>query len=206
MKRGYLFLGGEFELASRLKKLLKKPGIVVAADSGAKGALKFGKKLHHLVGDLDSISPRILKKIKGTKIHRYPLEKDLSDGELALKLLISQKPKEIFILGALGKRIDFTLANLFLLSKIPTTISSRILARKSEIFFQKKGRVILKGKKGDLVSLLSLEEKGAWVTTQGLYYRLKREHLHFGSHGISNRMTLPKASIQIHKGSVFIFH
>ena len=102
MKKALLFLGGHLKKTARLKTAIKKADLIVAADSGADNALKMGLKPDHLVGDLDSISKTAKLRIRGAAIHRYSTDKDLSDGELALKFLLSKHPTEIIVLGALG--------------------------------------------------------------------------------------------------------
>ncbi len=205
MIRGLLFFGGELKKTSRLIKLAKGADVVVAADSGALNALKLGIPPDHIVGDLDSLSSQSLKKFKDARLHRYPSKKDKSDGELALELLLSQHPSEIIIFGTMSGRPDHSLSALQILTKIPKTISSKMVSHDFEIFFT-QDKLLVPGKKGDLLSLLPQDSKGAQVTTSGLLYSLKNQYLHYGSHGISNRMTGDKAVIRVHKGALFIFH
>ena len=203
--KGMLFLGGELRKTQRLIELTQKADVSVAADHGALNALKLGLQPDHIVGDFDSLPSKDLKKFKKARIHRYPSNKDKSDGELALEFLLSQNPSEIIIFGTLGGRPDHSLSALQLLAKIPKTICAKMVSHDFEIFFT-EDQVMIHGKKGDLISLLPLERKGARVTTHGLFYTLKNQHLHFGSHGLSNRMNAKKAVIKVLKGALFIFH
>src|SRR3989338_2665653 len=191
-----LFLGGELKKTPRLVKLAQKADVVIAADSGALNALKLGIQPDHIVGDLDSLPSKDLKRFKKTQIHKYPSKKDKSDGELALELLLSKKPKEIIIFGTIGGRPDHSLAALMLLAKIPKTIPSKMVSHDFEIFFTDDLATIY-GKKGDLISLLPQDSKGAQVSTLGLLYSLKNQHLRYGSQGISNRMTENKAALKV---------
>ncbi|MBI3018312.1 MAG: thiamine diphosphokinase [Deltaproteobacteria bacterium] len=202
---GVLFLGGELKKTRRLITLAQKADVVVAADHGALNALKLGIQPDHIVGDLDSLSFRNLKKFKKARRHRYPAQKDKSDGELALDLLLSKKPKEIIIFGTIGGRPDHSLAALMLLTKIPKTISAKMVSHDFEIFFTQSDSVI-PGKKGDLLSLLPQDSKGAIVTTSGLLYALKNQPLRYSSHGLSNKMTERKVTVRIKRGALFIFH
>ena len=205
MTQGLLFLGGELKKTRRLVNLAKGADVVIAADGGALNALKLGVQPDHIVGDLDSLSSKDLKKFKKARIHRHPSNKDKSDGELALELLLSQKPSEIIIFGTIGGRPDHSLSALQLLSKISKSILAKMVSHDFEIFFTEDW-VTLRGKKGDLVSLLPQDREGAQVTTRGLCYALKNQHLRFGSHGVSNRMTENKVGIKVLKGALFIFH
>ena len=70
-----------------------------------------------LIGDLDSVPPEQIDSMasQAVEIQRFPVEKDETDLELALFEVARRGYKEIFLVGALGGRIDQTLANLFLL-------------------------------------------------------------------------------------------
>lgn len=205
MMKSILFLGGELKKTARLVKLAHNADGVVAADHGALNALKLGIHPDHIVGDLDSLSPKDIKRFKKAKLHRYPSKKDKSDGELALELLLSQKPKEIIIFGTIGGRPDHSLTALMLLAKIPKAIPAKMVSHDFEIFFT-QNHLTIEGKKGDLISLLPQDSKGTQVTTRGLLYSLKNQALRYGSHGISNQMIQSKATIHVLKGALFIFH
>ncbi|MBI3017718.1 MAG: thiamine diphosphokinase [Deltaproteobacteria bacterium] len=200
-----LFLGGELKKTPRLIKLAQSAEVVVAADHGALNALKLGIQPDHIVGDLDSLPSKELKKFKKAQIHRYPSKKDKSDGELALELLLSKKPKEIIIFGTIGGRPDHSLAALYLLASIPSSISAKMVSHDFELFFT-EDLATIHGKKRDLVSLLPQNSTGAKVTTSGLAYPLKNQSLSYSSRGLSNQMTQSKVSIHLLRGALFIFH
>ena len=50
----------------------------------------------------------------GVEILRHPRDKDETDLELAILTALKRNPKEIIVLGAFGKRLDMTLANVLL--------------------------------------------------------------------------------------------
>jgi len=203
--RGLLFLGGQIQKTARLKKFTRGNVFSVAADSGAGNALKLNVMPAAIVGDFDSIDAQTLKKCKHSEQIRYPKDKDQSDGELALAFLLSKKPTEILILGALGKRLDHMLANLSLLAQIPPKISAKIVDGKGDVYYVRKSFHLM-GKKGDMVSVLSAPDRPARIKTTGLLYPLNHQILRPGAHGLSNRMTHPCVSIRVSAGAVFVFH
>ena len=71
-----------------------------------------------VIGDFDSISSHEIKWIteKAVETRRFPPEKDQTDFELALDHAMKIGCKEIQVFGALGGRMDHTLANISLLS------------------------------------------------------------------------------------------
>jgi thiamine pyrophosphokinase len=60
--------------------------IVIAADGGARHCLKLGIKPQVVIGDFDSLTRDELATFEksGTKLIRYPVDKDETDLELAL--------------------------------------------------------------------------------------------------------------------------
>lgn len=211
MKKGALFLGGDFQTTPQIRKMTQGAAVIGAANGGAEHALKLGCEPTFVVGDLDSISEATIRRLKNTDIYPYATDKNKSDSELALEHMLSFSPQELIILGAVGGRIDHTLANLYLLSIIPPRIDAKILIKDGEIFFTRK-KLKFAGDIGDLVSILPEGRRGARIKIDGLYYSLDHgdhgdhELLKFGSHGLSNRMTQKKVSIEVFKGSLYVVH
>ena len=67
-----------------------------------------------LIGDLDSASESEVEKVRPAQgqVIQYPVHKDETDLELAVLAAIQRGYREILILGALGGRLDMTLANI----------------------------------------------------------------------------------------------
>ena len=76
-----------------------------------------GLQPHMLIGDLDSVTLEDVHRLEtaGCAVIKFPAEKDETDFELALDWAVRQDLHEIVVVGALGGRLDQTLANLFLL-------------------------------------------------------------------------------------------
>lgn len=91
--------------------------LVIAADGEANLCIFQGWPVDAVVGDADSVDPHDLRgRAAGVPFHRYPVEKDETDLEIALHLALDLGANEILIAGALGARIDHTLGNLALLA------------------------------------------------------------------------------------------
>ncbi|MCL1880710.1 MAG: thiamine diphosphokinase [Oscillospiraceae bacterium] len=96
---------------------------IIAADGGYDHIQKHydGKiKPNLLVGDLDSITePNLLPELQ---TRRFPCEKNASDLELAVDIAFERVPSQVqlqlYIYGALGGRLDHTLANIALLGNL----------------------------------------------------------------------------------------
>ena len=113
-----IFANGEAKRGSMVDQAIQRlqSAHVLCADGGALRARKFGLKPHTIIGDLDSLTAPQVEQFAadGTEILRFPTQKDETDLELALSWCLDNQASEIVIIGALGGRIDQTLANIIL--------------------------------------------------------------------------------------------
>lgn len=189
-----------------------RPGdLVIAADGGAARALARGIVPDLVIGDLDSLpaGKRRTLEARGCRFLVHPRAKDETDLELALIHAAGQGAREIVILGALGGRLDHTLANLFLLA-LPQLAgrSVRLVDGPDTALLLHSGEEVhLQGRPGDLVSLLPLGADAAGITTGGLAWPLQGGGLRFAfSRGVSNEMTASDATIRLDQGLLLVVH
>ena len=125
-KKFVIFLNGEYKYSQEfMDRLVSEEKICFCADGGANFAFQYGKVPEMIIGDLDSIEKKVLEyyKSKNILIKKFPKDKDFTDFELILKEInkISENKnfvEKIFVVGGLGKRIDMTLSNLFIMEKL----------------------------------------------------------------------------------------
>jgi len=209
--RVIIFANGEISsISEKLVKLIKTGDIIIAADGGAVHCMEMKIIPDLAIGDFDSLSSEILKKLQasGTSVMGFPAKKNQTDLELAMDHALSLGAKEIIIIGALGARWDMTFANVLLMAKagFPGCFI-RIIDDYTEIFIIKSGKQIeLEGCYGDTVSLIPLGGDVFGVTTKGLEYPLDNETLFFSSpRGVSNLMLENKACVYIKQGILLCF-
>lgn len=183
---------------------------VIAADGGTASALVCGAKPDLIIGDMDSVDPDLLENLQSqdTEIRRYPVEKDLTDLELALLAAAERDAKIIRVLGALGGRLDHTLSNIYLLA-LPELEGRdvRLVAGNQEAWLMHPGETTISGKTGDTLSLIPLNGAVEGVETENLYYPLREETLKFGpARGVSNVMTADRAIVRSRRGELLIIH
>ena len=150
-KKYVIFLNGEYKYSQEfMDKLVSENTVCFCADGGANFAFKYGKMPEVIVGDLDSIEKKVLEyyKSKNILVKKFPKDKDFTDFELILKEInkISKNKnfvEKIFVVGGLGKRIDMTLSNLFIMEKYKNLV---FLQENEEIFYVEKS-FVLKNKK-----------------------------------------------------------
>lgn len=192
------------------KQVLKEVDFLICADGGANYAALSGRLPDLLIGDLDSISAENLSQCEATGcvIERYACEKDETDLELALVRAAKQAcligEQDIWLYGATGRRIDHFLGNLALLLAYARKGYRIHLVDPEHEMWIIRDREEITASLGQTISLIALSEK-AVITTEGLYYPLKREALFQESpRGVSNVFLGEKAVIQVHEGWVLV--
>ena len=204
-----IFLNGEYKYSQEfMDKLVSKNVVCFCADGGANFAFKYGKIPEVIVGDLDSIEKKVLEyyKSKNILIKKFPKDKDFTDFELILKEInkISENKnfvEKIFVVGGLGKRIDMTLSNLFIMEKYKNLV---FLQENEEIFYVEKS-FVLKNKKEYEFSIIPISEKIEKLTLKGFKFEtdkidVKRE----SSRLVSNVICGDEASVEFENGKLII--
>lgn len=199
--------------AQRPRDLDPEPGdYVVAADLGARHALRWGWPVNLLVGDLDSLPPQEAQLIEraGARVLRVPAAKDETDTELALQHALALNPERIVLCGATGGRTDHLLANVLLLARPAlASVDLRLVDHGETLcLLQAAGHeavLDIEGRKGDLLSLLPLGGDAIGVTTRDLLYPLVAETLYEGhARGLSNVLTGPRARVSLQGGRLLV--
>ncbi|MGQ9815133.1 MAG: thiamine diphosphokinase [Candidatus Roseilinea sp.] len=201
--------------AGDIRRWLRPGDPLICADGGARAALALGLTPHTVIGDFDSLSEDDLQQLarRGAALHRYPTRKDETDLELALTYAMDSitgaEPAEIVILGALGGRLDQTVANVMLLA-MPRLAGARVLiaAGNEQTFLITPDQPAdLRGSPGDIVSLIPFGGDAHGVRTEGLEYPLRDEPLIFGpARGVSNVMLGQRAGVTIREGRLLCVH
>lgn len=198
-----VFANGKLSGLDWIKPYIREVEVIIAANGGTRHVLAAGYQPDIVIGDIDSISRADDKKLRdsGVQIIDYPVDKDETDLELALTYAFENYDGDILILGALGGRLDQTLANILLLA------DAKFAGRRIEIR-EAHQRAWLVDKStqiqahvGDLVSLIPIVGDVHVAGTKGLKWPLQDERLVFGrSRGISNVMTEEDAEITLKSG------
>jgi thiamine pyrophosphokinase len=208
-KRAVIFANGDQLNIDAVRKQIEPGDYRIAADGGLRHLHSLGLVPDRVVGDLDSISAGEIAALEqqSIRIDRYSPEKDETDLEIALKTAVREGFTNILVLGALGGRVDMTLANVFLLL-LPELVGvdARLDDGEEEVTIirpgsgENAGRVIV-GQPGERVSLLAWGGPAKGVCTSGLYYPLYHETLlPEYSRGISNHLIEPRARVTLESG------
>lgn len=209
--RAIIIAAGQDRNEEDERRWIQEGDLIIGADGGAARALSWGVVPDLVIGDMDSLPDLDRSRLaaRGCRFVEHPRAKDETDLELALTHAAEQGAQEIIILGALGGRLDHTLANVLLLAlPVLASGSACIVDGKQEARLLRDGGLAhLEGRPGDLVSLLPLGGDVHGVTTAGLAWTLQNDTLRFGlSRGVSNEMTDAVARVEVGEGFLLVVH
>lgn len=206
--RGVVFINGTIDDYAAVSRWLRTEDYHVAADGGAHHALALGCHLNAIVGDLDSLEPDLVERLAGTgvEIIRYPVIKDQTDLELAIEFALQQGVEEILLVGAVGGRLDQTLANLLILAQREWPALLTLIEHNQLAQLLRPGQsLVLQARPGDTVSALPLSDTVTGITYTGMRYPLTNATLHLGStRGISNEVVTTPATVTIATGRLLL--
>jgi thiamine pyrophosphokinase len=209
--RAVIFANGKIENHDEIAALMRSDDYVIAADGGAEHCQVLNVNPDAVIGDMDSITPLLLEKLRkiGAKIVSYPPDKDKTDLELAISYAQQIGADEIMLLGILGGRLDMSLANIHLLAKEEwNNISITVIEGMDTAYIISPGDLLLlAGKTGNKVSLIPLSGKVDGVFTKGLRWKLHDDVLYFGdTRGVSNELSTHTGEIKIRSGKLLVVH
>ena len=201
----FVVAGGELGDPAFLREQVaaRKPEAVIGADRGAGHLQAAGIFPTLIVGDMDSLDTESVRRYEalGCRFIRHPREKDETDTELALREAFGMAPAEVWIWGAMGHRIDHTLANLSLLVQgAEQGVEVKLIDEWCEVFLVTR-RTVLEGVMGQTVSLFPFAGDVTGVTLTGFEYPLTKATLAVGyPRGTSNRLKAGRGVIEIEAG------
>jgi len=202
-----IIANGDLEYTNDIIGVIKDAQLIISADGGARHLRILNILPHVMIGDFDSIHPEDKQffKEKQVKILTFPPRKDHTDSELCVSWALENNATQITLLGVTGTRLDHTLANIFLLTKLARqNIPSRIINKNNEIHIV-TDFIELKGQPKDFLSLIPVTEKVTGITLKGLEYPLVNATIEMGSSlGISNSFKKDVASVSIEKGILIV--
>jgi thiamine pyrophosphokinase len=209
MNRIIILANGELPDLNKARGLIERDDYVICADGGTRHASALGRRPDLIIGDMDSAEKEQLQKYEhdGVEIELYPQDKNETDLELAINRAIERQPDQIVIIAALGGRLDQTLANIALLTDLRLSAFDVRLDDGVEEIFLCRDRAEIRGRSGDIVSLIPWQGPVSEVQTTNLKWALRKETLYPDkTRGISNEMMGDTASVSIRSGWLLIVH
>lgn len=179
-----------------------KESVVICADGGYKTALKYGIKPDFTIGDFDSLGyiPDAENVISHSSI------KDDTDTALCVQKALKLGCDEFYIFGAVGGRIDHSLANFQLICKIAQDKHRCFLI--SDDFFVtaiSNDTLHLKPQTSGIVSIFCMGQSVCDISIKGLKYELENSPFpSFTTLGVSNEFVGKNAEISTPNGTLLI--
>jgi thiamine pyrophosphokinase len=201
-----IFIGGD-PPHPNVRQHLPTDAHVIAADSGYAHAIAMGFVPNELVGDMDSITAVDLSDARDSNIliSQFPIDKDLTDTEIAITSAIARHSTLITVVSGGGDRFDHVLGMVHSLASCARTVDTTLLigtARVSYATYTKEFRI--NTQPGNTISLIPIGG-AATVTTVGLQWELDNDTLQsFASRGVSNIATGESVSISVTDGSLAV--
>lgn len=184
-----------------------QPVAILCADGGAYHAYRLGVIPEAIIGDMDSLDDEKARFFsgRGCRLLRHSPDKDETDTELALAEALGMNPDAVWIFGAMGRRLDHTLANLSLLAcEAARGVDVRLVDPFCEVFLV-RGMWILEGEPGQTVSVFPLGDAAEGITLEGFEYPLDGATMKPGKpYGVSNRLAAHRGVIRVRKGALLV--
>ena len=198
--RAVILAGGAMRDYGYIRQFILPDDYIIAADSGYRHAEVLGLHPHVLLGDFDSlgaIPPDV-------ELHRVPMEKNFTDTELAIEWVRAQGIDDILILGAIGTRMDHTLTNILLLSRLLDAGGrAEVIDEHNRIWITDQALEI-EAAPGETLSLIPLTTCQG-VTTHNLTYPLKEARLEVGyGLGVSNVVQQSLVRVSLSEGKLLV--
>ena len=176
MKNALIINGG---LNSTKRDQLDNFDFIVAVDSGAEHAYKLFLKPDLIIGDLDSIDEKTIKRAEKDNIQivKYETNKNETDFELALKHVLDQSIKDITIIGGEYGEIDHLFSVLtVIISYQNDELISWIHGNQSIIIPNSKKIKIGNNVQFSILPFTDLKN----LNISGAQWNLKNENIEFG--------------------------
>jgi thiamine pyrophosphokinase len=207
--RAIIVANGSVEENETYAQAVQADDLIIAADGGALIAVRLGLQPHVVIGDMDSLPPEIRTELteRGCQFVSHSPRKDETDTELAIQYALRSGADEIVLLGAIGDRLDHTLANILLLAMPELErVRATIVTGDTQVWLLRGGYELeFGGTPGDIVTLLPLSQDAIGVSTVGLEWALHDDTLHLGpARGVSNVMTTTEARVRLREGCLLV--
>lgn len=155
--KGIIVLAHSAVSKEAIRARLDKGDLLIGVDAGCDQLYDIDLIPDLAIGDFDSVAPHVLDAFRAlnTEILAHPADKDMTDGELAIRTALERGCSLVEICGTeFSGETDHFLGNILLLYKYP---EARIFSDRETIRLAGPGERILRREDGEHVSFLPLE-------------------------------------------------
>ncbi len=180
-----------------IKQKISEYDRIIAVDGGVYHCRKMEIVPDLLVGDFDSANSGDMEFYKNIAVSTFPVDKDDTDLELALRLAKEEGSEMIALFGALGKRIDHGLLNLDLIRQHPGKV---LIESDYETITGITGTQTISCFPGQTVSFIPFGEVGLNISSVGLKWELQHADISKNFYSVSNICLGDSFQIKIETG------
>lgn len=201
MKTCYIFAGAP--MAQLPPLTLAEDRLILCADGGYTYAKRLGIAPDCLVGDFDTLQGPLPEDVE---IVRHPVQKDDTDSMLAVKLGLARGCRSFVLYGAIGGRLDHTLANVqALLYLRQHGAEGKLIGASDTALLHPPGTRTYAAEDGAYFSVLALADPCIGVTLRGVEYPLTEATLTPSFPlGVSNHIVAETASVSLTSGLLLL--
>jgi thiamine pyrophosphokinase len=176
----------------------------ICADGASATCLAYRLEPDLIIGDLDSIGADAIDRFASIEMIE-DLDQDTTDSEKAIQYCVDKGFRRLFVLGALGKRLDHGVYNLGLLRKYHDQVDELLLVSEGETAFLLSGKRSFTAPIGTRISLLPIFGPAENVVSEGLEYAIAGKTMELGGFtSVSNAFSRPQAHISIDSGFLLV--
>lgn len=201
MSRYTILLGGALTVTDRLRTQIDD-STIIAADSGIRHAEALNVCPQLWLGDFDSSDNALKERYNDVERLPFPIDKDATDGELAVDAARAGGADEIILCGAFGgERSDHALLHM--------TLATSLAAKGLSVFLtsgREEGYPLIPGDhafnlpQDTLFSIIGFSDLEG-LTIEGAKWSLQEAHIDFGSSWTLSNRVCGTLFISLHKGS-----
>lgn len=200
--RTALIAHGEISDLNQLLSSLEKFDRIIAIDGGLHYCHQIDVCPELIIGDFDSVDASLLDRYSKTPKIRFPVYKDETDLEIAIKEALTSTTDQLTVFGATGKKTDQTLYNLYLLTRY---LGKLQFESEKEIIYALPHSIKINTFPGQILSFLPLGEAAIGITSQGLRWELKEATFNNHFMSISNEALSNEVALTFRKGHLICF-
>ena len=201
--RAFIYTGGTVH-PNLVTEHPRADDLTIAADAGYHNAVLLGERVDILLGDFDSIgnfpAEGDFERIQ------VPVEKDLTDTQLAVEVALERGAEEIVIIGGLSGRLDHTLSVLAITEDLyDRGFHVTVTDGQSRVRYVHSTSTLIAKSAYKYLSLIAADAVVKGVSVEGCKYPLSRATLRRSlQFAVSNEITGNVALVSVKKGGIFI--
>lgn len=203
--RCVIFAGAPISDDRYVKDLIRKDDFIICADSGMRHAKRLNITPNVIVGDFDSYHGPLPQNVFSITL---PTEKDDTDTYHAMQVGMDRGCRDFLLFGAVGGRLDHTLANIGTLNQIVMAgCTGALLDYSCDVRMVRNGSLCVQADGRKYLSVFAYGGPAEGVTLKGLKYPLRDYTLtpNFPI-GVSNEITAETANISVKNGTLMIIY